>query len=149
MTYFAHHWISDRIVRIVDAANTARHLVLGNERAMLIDTGDGIGSLRAYVVALTEVPYDVILTHGHVDHASDATEFADKRVYLHPADRHLMSYHTDSSRRIEYMRTGRHQEPRGLGQPLRLHELLLLLQPCERLGVLDERTRRSYQPVSK
>lgn len=60
---------------------------------------NGVGSLRAYVVALTEVPYDVILTHGHVDHASDATEFADKRVYLHPADRHLMSCHTDSSRR--------------------------------------------------
>ena len=140
MTYFAHHWISDRIVRIVDAANTARHLVLGNERAMLIDTGDGIGSLRAYVVVAG------IMTGLR---ENPPTEFADKRVYLHPADRHLMSYHTDSSRRIEYMRTVRHQEPRGLGQPLRLHELLLLLQPCERLGVLDERTRRSYQPVSK
>lgn len=90
MEYFTHERISKRIIRIVDISDTASYLVEGNEKACLIDTGSGIGSLRAYVDSLTNLAYDVVLTHGHVDHASGAWEFKDKKVYLHPEDRELM-----------------------------------------------------------
>ena len=93
MKYFTHERISERIVRIIDISDTASYLVEGDERACLIDTGSGIGSLRTYVESLTSLPYDVILTHGHVDHASGAGEFEDKKIYLHPKDRELMKVH--------------------------------------------------------
>lgn len=103
MDLFTHHWVTSRIIRILDISRTACYLVLGNDRALLIDTGIGIGSLRAYVDALTSLPYDVLLTHGHVDHASGAQEYAGKRVYLHPADRTLMGYHTAFETRLDYV----------------------------------------------
>ena len=103
MEYFTHERISKRIIRIVDISDTASYLVEGNEKACLIDTGSGIGSLRAYVDSLTNLAYDVVLTHGHVDHASGAWEFKDKKVYLHPEDCELMKVHTVFDNRTGYV----------------------------------------------
>jgi glyoxylase-like metal-dependent hydrolase (beta-lactamase superfamily II) len=51
------------------------YLVEGNERAVLIDTGNGIGDLRAVVESLTELPVSVVLTHEHYDHVAGAWRF--------------------------------------------------------------------------
>ena len=53
-----------------------QYLVLGGERALLIDTGMGIGSIREAVERLTALPVTVINTHGHPDHAGGNAEFA-------------------------------------------------------------------------
>ena len=108
MEYFRHERVSDRIIRIIDITDTAIYLVTGNEKACLIDTGSGIGSLRDYVDKLTDLPYDVILTHGHVDHASGAAEFQDKKIYLHAADRVLMKRHTVFKNRTDYTKHVKH-----------------------------------------
>ena len=42
-------------------------LVVGRERALLIDTGAGIGPLRADIAALTSLPLTVVATHGDPD----------------------------------------------------------------------------------
>lgn len=103
MGYFTHEQLSPRLVRIRDASFTAVYLVLGDEKVALLDTGVGIGSLRAYIAAITPRPVDlVILTHGHLDHANGAAEFADVPVYLNPLDRDLMRQHADPARRLEY-----------------------------------------------
>ncbi len=104
MDFFRSEIISPNLIRIIDISYTACYLVLGQNRACLIDTGIGFGNLRAYVDVLTELPYDVILTHGHFDHASGASQFADKKIYLHPADRALMEHHTKLERRLEFFR---------------------------------------------
>jgi glyoxylase-like metal-dependent hydrolase (beta-lactamase superfamily II) len=44
------------------------YLLLGRNQALLIDTGNGIGNLRAQVRALTELPVRVVNTHHHIDH---------------------------------------------------------------------------------
>ena len=59
-------------------------LVVGRERALLIDTGAGIGPLRADIAALTSLPLTVVATHGDPDHVGGAGLFP--QVYLHPAD---------------------------------------------------------------
>ena len=60
-------------------------LVEGSERALLIDTGVGIGDLRWLVEnRITGKPYDVVLTHNHLDHLGGACWF--DRVMIHPAD---------------------------------------------------------------
>lgn len=56
-------------------------LVEGKDSALLIDTGIGIGDLRAEVEELTKLPYRVINTHGHGDHSGGNYQF--EKVYMH------------------------------------------------------------------
>ena len=51
------------------------YLLEGGERSLLIDTGWGSGTLRAYVESLTDKPVEVLLTHGHLDHSGSAGEW--------------------------------------------------------------------------
>ncbi len=47
---------------------THSYLVLGSERAALIDTGLGVSDILAAVRQLTELPVCVLTTHAHWDH---------------------------------------------------------------------------------
>lgn len=58
------------------------YLLLGEEKALLIDTGWGAGNLRALVEKLTDKPVEVINTHGHLDHSGGNGEW--ERVYMLP-----------------------------------------------------------------
>ena len=60
------------------------HLVIGTERAALVDTGFGIGDLKALVGTLTDKPVDVFNTHFHGDHVLGNVQFP--RVYIHRYD---------------------------------------------------------------
>lgn len=61
------------------------YLLVGEERALLIDMGAGLGDLRAFVRGLTGGrPLDVVATHGHVDHIGGRGQFP--RVYVHEQD---------------------------------------------------------------
>ena len=53
-----------------------QYLILGQEKALLIDSGMGIGSLRKEVEKITDLPVILINTHGHPDHAGGNAEFA-------------------------------------------------------------------------
>lgn len=66
-----------------------QYLVVGEEQALLIDTGIGIGSLRAAVEEITSLPVIVINTHCHPDHAGGNAEFPP--AYICPVE--LEVYH--------------------------------------------------------
>lgn len=51
------------------------YLIIGTDRALLIDTGIGVGDIKAVVETLTELPYDVVNTHHHYDHAGGNGHF--------------------------------------------------------------------------
>ena len=53
------------------------YLVLGTERAALIDTGMGIGNIQEEVACLTGLPVIVVNTHSHYDHVGDDHRFAE------------------------------------------------------------------------
>jgi len=57
------------------------YLVEGTERAVLVDTGNGIGDIRAVVEALTDLPVSVVLTHEHYDHIAGAWRFEDVMAF--------------------------------------------------------------------
>lgn len=48
--------------------NVHSYLLIGQDSAALIDTGLGIGDIRAVVARLTDLPVQVVTTHVHNDH---------------------------------------------------------------------------------
>lgn len=93
MVTFEYERISPTTTRIRAPGLELMYLIEGGEKAALIDTGSGIGYLRAFVAQLTDKPITVLLTHGHVDHAMGAGEF--ETVYMNHADDYIYVQHTD------------------------------------------------------
>jgi glyoxylase-like metal-dependent hydrolase (beta-lactamase superfamily II) len=82
-----HPWL----YRIHDPLDVNFYLLVGDERALLFDTGHGIGDIRGAVSAVTDKPLTVVLGHGHIDHANGAYQF--EEVYLHEGDFDLSRRH--------------------------------------------------------
>jgi glyoxylase-like metal-dependent hydrolase (beta-lactamase superfamily II) len=53
------------------------YLILGEKRALLFDTGLGVGKISAAVARLTSLPVTVINSHTHFDHVGGNAEFQD------------------------------------------------------------------------
>jgi glyoxylase-like metal-dependent hydrolase (beta-lactamase superfamily II) len=51
------------------------YLILGEKRALLFDTGLGVGKISAVVARLTPLPVIVINSHTHFDHVGGNAEF--------------------------------------------------------------------------
>jgi hydroxyacylglutathione hydrolase len=95
---FAAEPLTSRVTRIEDRLGVLMYLVVGVERAVLVDSGFGVGDLRMFVASLTDKPVTVLLTHGHVDHAFGAGWFEDVR--MHPADREVLEAHRAPSAEV-------------------------------------------------
>lgn len=61
------------------AEETISYLILGNNRALLFDTGMGISDLKRVTDQLTRLPIVVLNSHTHDDHVGDNWEF--KTIY--------------------------------------------------------------------
>jgi hydroxyacylglutathione hydrolase len=64
--------------------NTTMYLIEGSKKALLIDTGTKCDSLDKVISHITNLPYDVVLTHGHGDHSGNIKYFS--AIYMHEAD---------------------------------------------------------------
>ena len=69
--------------------HTVLNLLVGEDRAILIDTGCGIGNPKAVVEQLTRLPVTVINTHTHLDHLGGNHQFRDIMMFDHPRSRSL------------------------------------------------------------
>lgn len=65
-------------------ASAWMHLIVGQERALLIDTAFGIGDLRSLVETLTDKPVDVVNTHFHGGHSAGNGQF--ETIFIHKYD---------------------------------------------------------------
>lgn len=64
--------------------NTIINLLIGRDKAALIDTGCGIGNLRKVVEEVTDKPIMVINTHTHPDHLGSNSQFSEIAMFDHP-----------------------------------------------------------------
>lgn len=84
--------VTSRITAIRSLTGEILYLLVGDDKALLIDTCVGAGNLRDLVESLTDKPITVLLTHGHIDHAMGAPEFAGSTgrpacdIYMNYAD---------------------------------------------------------------
>ncbi len=87
-------------------------LVQGRERALLIDTGIGIGDLRAFAEERITTPYEVFLTHNHRDHVGGAPLF--DRVWMSREDQAIgpmLRPRTSMESRLQFARNTRKTHP--------------------------------------
>ena len=101
MEFYQSEKISPSTTKITNIGDVACFLVEGSQRAVLIDTGTGAGDLKAHVKKLTDKPIEVILTHGHSDHAAGAAPF--DTVYLSEGDWELVQYHASMDMKKGYI----------------------------------------------
>lgn len=99
---FKSEKIADNILRINGITGELMYLVEGTDKAALIDTGSGVGNLKEYVQKITSKPIIVILTHGHVDHASGAADFDE--VYMNHDDDGVYKEHNQLTIRKDYIK---------------------------------------------
>lgn len=84
--WFVHETVDDGVIRILEPhvdpflrANV--FLVRGRDRDLLVDSGLGLGSLRAELRDLFERPVVAVATHRHFDHVGGLREFDEVVVH--------------------------------------------------------------------
>ena len=98
---FTAQRLPNGVTEITDLSGVHCFLVEGRDKALLIDTMTGLRGLPAFVATLTDLPVEVALTHGHMDHAGGVFEFG--RCYIHPAAIPMLDGHTLPTR-VGYVR---------------------------------------------
>lgn len=73
---------------LIESGRVNTYLVEGNEYAALIDTGLGLGNIRAVAESLTRLPIVVMNTHGHWDHIGGNHWF--EHIGIHPAEADML-----------------------------------------------------------
>ena len=81
-----HVWLMD------DNGEATGYVVIGQQKAAVIDTMNGWENVQAVARTLTDLPLVVINTHGHCDHIFGNVYFDE--AYLHPADFALADEHS-------------------------------------------------------
>ncbi len=76
--------ILPNVYHIYEVGNVYCTLVVGQSSALLIDTGFGVVDIPEYITSVTELPYEVINTHGHIDHITGNNAFP--YVYISSKD---------------------------------------------------------------
>ena len=94
--------INEHLDRILLPGNVYSYLFHGKNKAILIDTGFGLGPYKGFIEErLNGKPYELILTHGHLDHAGGAADF--DRVYMNERDLAIACKHTDKKMRKQFL----------------------------------------------
>ena len=107
-------------------------LIVGEDKAILLDTGMGVSHIREVVETLSDLPVTVINSHAHWDHVGGNHLFAD--VLIHPAEADDLTKGFSNERMRAWFQpeslTGRLPE----GVDLDTLEIL----PCAATGLLQE-----------
>ncbi|MDH2428213.1 MBL fold metallo-hydrolase [Sphaerisporangium sp. TRM90804] len=106
--------VGDRVwVRRHDELDLSLGLIAGERACLVVDTGgdEGQGTEFASAVReLTGLPWEVVLTHAHFDHAFGVAAFGDRPVWAHPGCRDDLAATAEAQRAAwseHYRKAGR------------------------------------------
>ncbi|MEU0477946.1 MBL fold metallo-hydrolase [Streptosporangium sp. NPDC006013] len=87
--WFEIERIDDDTFVIAEPSHVRSHLIIGDERAVLFDTGLGVRPIRPVVAELTDRPVLAVASHHHFDHVGGNHEFDE--VAIHHAGAELLA----------------------------------------------------------
>lgn len=87
------------------------YLVIGSQRAALIDTGDNLADIRELVMKLTNLPIFVINTHRHADHIGGNYLFDEVWAYDHRVSREAAALGVSHEDALEVIQPGSLSKP--------------------------------------
>lgn len=99
MEYYKVFRIDEHTWRLEDIFKSYMYLLEGEQKAVLIDTGNGFPGLTAYINKLTKKPVQVINTHGHLDHIGGNSQFDETDVYMMQEDIPVAREHMEAGTR--------------------------------------------------
>ncbi|MGN0467741.1 MAG: MBL fold metallo-hydrolase [Acutalibacteraceae bacterium] len=76
--------IADDTYKIDECGRDICYLLLGSEKALLIDCSIGTGDIKGLVKELTDLPVTVAATHAHGDHTGAGYQFGE--VWVHKSE---------------------------------------------------------------
>ena len=97
MSYYKVEKIYPWLYSIYDPQAVYCYVIVGQTGALLYDTAYGIAPLDPVVRQITPLPYQVVLSHGHIDHVNGAHQF--DQVLIHQADEALCRSHSSPTAR--------------------------------------------------
>lgn len=92
MSFYNAQQIKDSVYRITSDEGVYCELFIGTEKALLLDTGYGLGDLKGFIEDLTDKPITIVNTHGHYDHIGGNGQFSCP-AYMHENDFALAEEH--------------------------------------------------------
>ena len=100
---------------------TGCFLLIGEEKALLIDCGYGIGDLRGAVEQLTDKPVELVISHAHPDHCGGLWQW--ETAWTHASSPLLRDepMPMDRGKTPEEIAAGRRQEIRAIADRVKGH----------------------------
>ncbi len=145
MKTFENTFLTEKIYedtyRIVDNAMGGyvnMYLLVGKEKALLIDSGYGDSKLLEAIRSVTEKEVICVCTHGHIDHALGAYLF--DNAYVHSADMPQYREHCQKARILDCGLEGIGAKPK---------KYLKLQGYREHVQMLSEIVRKPLQPLEE
>ena len=92
--YDVEEFVPDTYI-ITEAERFNAFLVVGSEKALLIDSAIGIGDIKRLSESITDKPLEIIQTHTHWDHLGGVAKF--DQVGVHPLESNEVMKGVDKS----------------------------------------------------
>jgi len=111
--WFEIYTVSEGVFAVLEPSHTEEvmsYLILGNERAVLLDTGMGIGNIQTEVERLTDLPVIVVVSHGHYDHIGDNHRFREGWAFDNDIEVARIEQGKTREACVEYMEPGLYLE---------------------------------------
>lgn len=97
--YYSYTKLTDGIYRILADGKNCCELIVGTQKAALLDTGLGFCDLPGIVREITDLPLLILNTHSHIDHAGGNALF-NQPAYMGQEDIETFDYAAGRDMRI-------------------------------------------------
>jgi len=103
MGYMYGKWMGKDDTWTISLGNIYCYLLVGTEKALLIDTAYGAGDLRRFVEEITDKPVIVANTHGHFDHTGGNPWWSEAYMSKEAAKDAKKAFTEEMQKRLESM----------------------------------------------